>query len=585
MKLGRRGRLRFGGVVFMSGSITMAVAEQLAAMSGIGVLVAGVPLPGGAVDDDRADSDHGAAEPLDVSAFFDVSLDMLCIRDLGGRLLKLSQSWEAILGYPLAELEGGLLLPLIHPDDLAATRAEMVRVELSEFGGEVVAFINRYRRSDGEYRQLEWRAKRRGDRIYGVARDVTERLEVDRALVEAKAAAEAANRAKSDFLANMSHEIRTPLNGVIGLADALNRSGLEPRHKEMVELIVRSGNTLERLVSDILDMSKVEAGRMDIEIASFDLEAELDPVVETLRLKAQEKSLAFNARIGDSARGDFLGDATRIKQVLVNLLSNAVKFTQAGEVALDLDIAEDTPSPGVAELRLTVRDTGIGFDAGFGVFERFSQADDTITRRFGGSGLGLSICKSLIELMGGTIAVHSTPGEGSEFTAAIPLSRTRSLIAYDERALEAMSGPDDLDELALPDRLRVLLAEDHPVNQRVVQLILGEYGLEVVTVENGEEAVEAFGLGGFDLVLMDMQMPVMDGLAATRAIRKIEARGPIVQATPIIMLSANAMAEHLRDSEEAGADRHLAKPFTALALIRAVSEATRPAESREKIAV
>lgn len=533
-----------------------------------------------------ADNDDRPAAGLDVSAFFDVSLDMLCIRDMDGRLINLSQSWEATLGYPLAELEGGMLLPLIHPDDLPATRAEMARVEASEMGGEVVAFINRYRRSDGEYRHLEWRAKRRGERIYGVARDVTERLEVERALGEAKAAAEAANRAKSDFLANMSHEIRTPLNGVIGLADALNRSNLEPRHKEMVELIVRSGITLERLVSDIIDMSKVEAGRMDIEIASFDLEAELDPVVETLRLKAHEKRLGFSVRIGTTTRGDFLGDATRIKQVLVNLLSNAVKFTQVGDVTLDLDIAEDTPSAGVAELRLTVRDTGIGFDAGFGVFERFSQADGTITRRFGGSGLGLSICKSLIELMGGTIAVESTPGQGSEFIAAIPLSRTRSLIAYDERALDAMSGGlDNPDLITLPDRLRVLLAEDHPVNQRVVQLILSEYGVEVVTVENGQEAIDAFAAGAFDLVLMDMQMPVMDGLAATRAIREIEARQPAKPATPIVMLSANAMAQHLRESEEAGADRHLAKPFTALALIKVVSEATRQAESREKIAV
>ena len=415
---------------------------------------------------------------------------------------------------------------------------------------------------------------------------MTERQAVEKALIEAKAAAEAANRAKSDFLANMSHEIRTPLNGVIGLADVLNRSGLAPRHKEMVELIVRSGVTLERLVSDILDMSKIEAGRMDIEIASFDLEAELDPMIETLRLKAHEKSLAFNVRIGDSTRGDFLGDATRIKQVLINLLSNAVKFTEAGEVALDIDIAEDTPTPGVAELMLTVRDTGIGFDAGFGVFERFSQADGTITRRFGGSGLGLSICRSLIELMGGTIAMSSTPGQGSAFTAIIPLSRTRSLIAYDEQALAAMSGDlDGPDDLPLPERLRVLLAEDHPVNQRVVQLILGEYGVEVVTVDNGRQALEAFALGGFDLVLMDMQMPVMDGLAATRAIREIEARTPNLHPTPIVMLSANAMSQHLRESEEAGADRHLAKPFTALALIRAVSEVARQPESREKIAV
>jgi PAS domain S-box-containing protein len=539
--------------------------------------------PAGAAND-RTDE-------LDVSAFFDVSLDMLCIRDMDGRLSRLSRSWEGVLGYPLAELEGGAMLPLIHPDDVEATRAEMARVEAGEFSEEVFGFINRYRRKDGAYVQLEWRARRRGDRIYGVARDVTERLAADGALAAAKVAAEAANQAKSDFLANMSHEIRTPLNGVIGLAATLGRSGLEPRQKEMVDLIARCGGTLERLVSDILDVSKVESGRMNIEIATFDLEVELDPPIELLRARAEEKGLSFDVRIGATARGDFLGDALRIKQVLVNLLSNAVKFTERGGIEVEVDVAEDAPTPGVSELILTVRDSGIGFDAGFGVFERFSQADGTITRRFGGSGLGLSICRSLVELMGGTIAVQSAVGEGSAFTVAIPLSRTRSLADYDQRALEALGGAlDDTGEPGLDAGLKVLLAEDHPVNQRVVQLILGEYGIEVVTVENGADAVAAF-VGAlergdwFDVILMDMQMPVMDGLAATRAIRAIEAARPGLTSTPIVMLSANAMDQHLTETEAAGADRHLAKPFTPPALIQVVGEVLATPETGEKIAV
>ena len=520
---------------------------------------------------------------VDASAFFDVSLDMLCIRGMDGRLIKLSRSWEDVLGYPLSELEGGAMLPLIHPDDLEATRAEMARIEGGEFSDEVFGFINRYRRKDGEYRKLEWRAKRRGDRIYGVARDVTERLAADNALAEAEAAAEAANQAKSDFLANMSHEIRTPLNGIIGLAATLGRSGLEPRQKEMVDLIARSGTTLERLVSDILDVSKVESGRMDIEIAAFDLQTELDPLIEMQRARAEEKALSFDMRIGSTTRGEFLGDALRVKQVLTNLLSNAIKFTESGGIDLELDVAEDTPSTGVAQLSLTVRDTGIGFDTGFGVFERFSQADGTITRRFGGSGLGLSICKSLVELMGGTIAVQSAVGEGSAFTVLLPLSRTRSLADYDARALEAL-GAEEAEQDGLGG-LKVLLAEDHPVNQRVVQLILGEYGVEVVTVENGADAVAAFNLDRYDLILMDMQMPVMDGLAATRAIRAIEAGSPDRTATPIVMLSANAMDQHLAETEAAGADRHLAKPFTPPALIQVVSDLAVRAEMGEKIAV
>ncbi|HVL42782.1 MAG TPA: histidine kinase dimerization/phospho-acceptor domain-containing protein, partial [Brevundimonas sp.] len=314
------------------------------------------------------------ADALAISTFFDVSLDLLVIRELDGRVVRASPSWETVLGWRPDEMVGLPLLRLLHPDDQIATLESVIEVENRGPKDPMVDFKNRYRHKDGSYRTIEWRARRVGDRVYGVARDVTDRVAAERELLEAKAAAEVANQAKTDFLANMSHEIRTPLNGVIGLIGALAQGELKPEQRELVELIEQSGVTLERLVSDILDVAKIEAGHLDFAIGDMDLERELDGVIDTARIKAEARGLTFRVERGPGARGDFLGDATRIRQVLSNLLSNAIKFTPEGQVSVSIEVADDMPEPGVAQLTLTVRDTGVGFDAAAGeaLFQRFS---------------------------------------------------------------------------------------------------------------------------------------------------------------------------------------------------------------------
>jgi PAS domain S-box-containing protein len=502
----------------------------------------------------------------ELTTFFEVSLDMLCIRDRALRFVKVNRAWEAALGYAIEELEGAPMLSFIHPDDSSDSHGHMQRLEVEE---EVFGFTNRYRHRDGSYRHLEWRARRVGDLVFGVARDVTERLAIEAEMLAARATAEAANQAKSEFLANMSHEIRTPLNGVIGVAAALARTDLTADQREMLGLIESSGVTLERLVSDVLDFSKIEAGRLEIETRAFDIRAELDDLVEVYRLRAQESGLRFNAEFGDRARGDFLGDSVRLRQVLGNLLSNAVKFTVEGEVSLRVHVHEAALAAEPSRLVLEVRDTGVGFDAAFAssLFQRFSQADGTITRRFGGSGLGLSIIRGLVALMGGEIHAESEAGRGSTFTVDLPLPRRRPLADYDAAGAGPCTAPLDASRTRRLAGLRVLLAEDHPVNQRVVQLILGPFGVELITAGDGEEALEAFGAGCFDLVLMDMQMPVMDGLTATRAIRELEARAPERGRTPLLMLSANAMQQHHEAATACGADGYLAKPVTVASLV------------------
>jgi hypothetical protein len=378
-------------------------------------------------------------------------------------------------------------------------------------------------------------------------------------LEKALAAAEAASEAKSNFLANMSHEIRTPLNGVTGMASALMRTELDPRQTEMVSLMVASGRSLETILNDILDLSKVDAGAMDLEVRAFDLRAEVAAAAQLVAVRADDKGVAFRTEFGPGAKGCVLGDAVRLKQVISNLVSNAVKFTDHGEVCLQVDLV-DVPGQ-ASRLEVEVRDSGIGFDPELGriLFERFSQADESITRRFGGTGLGLPICKALVELQGGEISASSIPGEGSSFRFWVPINRS-------EDEIRSSTGSQDLNLGAV---VQLLLAEDHPVNQRVVQLLLEPYDIEITIANDGAEALNLVRDRVFDVILMDMQMPVMDGLAATRAIRELEAESGRPR-TPIAMMTANTYRDHQQMAETAGTDLFLPKPINGETLLSAL---------------
>ncbi|GAA0626845.1 hypothetical protein GCM10009422_24700 [Brevundimonas kwangchunensis] len=415
------------------------------------------------------------------------------------------------------------------------------------------------------------RVSDRGTRAGGivtVCTDITELKNHADALSEARDAAEAANRAKSEFLANMSHEIRTPLNGVIGVAQALRSTELSARQTEMLDLIRSSSHTLQVLLSDILDLARVESGRLELNEEAFDLGRAVRESGQLYESQASEKGLQFFVEIAPEVDCWIEGDVVRLKQVLTNLVSNAVKFTDKGFVCLTV-----APGPilkGVETLRFSVEDTGIGFDSETRarLFSRFEQADGGITRKFGGSGLGLSISRQLAEMMGGDLDCESEPGGGSAFILTVPLRRAEA------PALKAVT--ETTVETTEARRMKVLLADDHPVNRKVVEMILMQADIELTQVENGSQALQAARASDFDIILMDMQMPVMDGLTATKEIRLHEAALGLPR-TPVIMLTANALVEHVTAAEAAGADRHLAKPFDAAELLGLIDTLPRAA--------
>jgi len=392
-----------------------------------------------------------------------------------------------------------------------------------------------------------------------VMRDITK---AERELARAKAAAEASNEAKSQFLAAMSHEIRTPLNGVLGMNSLLMQTQLSEQQLGYVRTIRSSGNALLALINDILDLSRVEAGRLELVLAEFDPRRLVDEVAASVATRAYEKGLAFRVHYQSGLPAVLVGDEGRMRQVLFNLIGNAVKFTETGSVTVQVHYRE--ASRDRVHLDVAIQDTGIGIDQAAlpTLFERFRQADSGISRRYGGSGLGLAICRGLLDLMGGTIEVETELGRGSTFRISVELQRGQSA---------QIIGPESRFE---PDRsmdggLHILVAEDNEINQLVICAMLAQLGHSSDLARDGHEVLAKVQASSYDLVLMDIQMPNLDGLAAARAIRALDA--PTSQ-IPIIALTANTMVEDRQTYLEAGMDDHVAKPIDVKRLARAIAD-------------
>ncbi|VTU27707.1 Aerobic respiration control sensor protein ArcB [Variovorax sp. SRS16] len=499
--------------------------------------------------------------------------------DIASGSVFLSARWEEMIGaaaennrWPLRDL-----LARVHPDDVPAVRQALD----DALGGKADRYSVEHRvaAADGWIwiESIGMVTERDADgkalRLTGFNSDITARRRMHDEIEQARAQAEASSRAKSEFLANMSHEVRTPLNAVLGLTRLLHQSPLNDEQRQHLELIDNSAASLLALLNDILDLSKIEAGKLVFELIRFDIARWVREAVALHKLAAEKKGLQLEVDVSDDVPWKVAGDPGRLRQVISNLVSNAVKFTEAGRISVSARLAPQQSDLRRDQLRMlfVVRDTGVGVpaDKQQQIFEAFTQEDASTTRRFGGTGLGLAICARLVSMMGGEIQLTSRPREGSTFRFTAVFEQ-----AADE--MSVLTEPAPLEAVATRG-LNVLLAEDHAVNELLMRKLLAEMGCTFNVARNGEEAVRHWKTRQFDLVLMDVQMPVLSGFDATARIRAMEAAEPDRGRTPIVALTAHAMAGDREKCLAAGMDAYVSKPVSPALLSQAIHDAMRGA--------
>jgi len=513
----------------------------------------------------------------ELDRLFFLSPDLLCVASLEGYLRELNPAWERLLGYSLEELRGRSLFDLLHPDDQASARKQFDRLACGET---VTDYEARLITRDGQERWLLWAMTGVPEArlVYIVAADITERRRAEEALEDyaaelrranrelslALAAAKEATEAKSRFLAAVSHEIRTPLNGILGMNELLLCTPLTEEQRLYARTIKESTQSLLAIVNDLLDASRIEAGRLEIEAVPFDLGAVAGEVLTLLLPQARSKDLELTLDIEEDVPRWVVGDPLRVRQVLLNLVSNAVKFTEQGYVRIQIRKLRQEGEK--TRLRFEVQDTGIGVppDKKEEIFKEFVQADGSIARRYSGTGLGLSIAKKLVELMGGEIGCESELGAGSLFWFEIPFGKAEGPVPSGAKpsAREGQRG-------AGVSGRRVLVVEDNDVNRVIAVRLLRKLGCQVLAASGGEEALEILRREAVDLVLMDVNMPGMDGFATTEAIRRM---GGEASRVPVLALTARASGDDEQECLRHGMNGLISKPVS-LESLRAAVEA------------
>ncbi len=479
---------------------------------------------------------------------FNVSIDMICIAGLDAFLRKVNPAFVRGLGWTEEEILKGSLLSFIHPDDVEKTKTYLRAIIREE---KTFNFSNRVKTKSGAYKELQWigTSDMENQSIYAIARDVTAQIQLEKELKEAKIIAEQHAYAKDLFLANMSHEIRTPMNAITGFANLLADTKLDGEQRDFVSNINIASENLLGIINDILDISKIESGHIMLEEIPFNVRELVKNVHSVLNQKALEAGLDMSYKLDETLPDFLIGDPTRLNQILLNLTNNAIKFTPKGHVHIQVSAKEIQSE--TCTVVFSVSDTGIGIseDKQKAVFERFTQADTDTTRRFGGTGLGLSISKSLIELLDGEIALESRLGEGTTFYVTL---------AFKKMNLE-VSGkiPTHMLKMENEQKIRVLLVEDNILNQKLALKVLENFGFSPELAENGRIGVEKVQQNQYDVVLMDLQMPEMDGYQATDFIRNT-----LKLKIPIIAMTAHSLVGEKDKCIAIGMDDYIPKPFS-----------------------